>query len=61
MRGKRVYCDGPYEIYFGTFQFPPDRVKWYQAEKDLRRTLGLTFANEFMRFNPTGERKYKLD
>ena len=56
-----MYCDGPYEIYFGTFQFPPDRVKWYQAEKDLRRTLGLTFANEFMRFNPTGERKYKLD
>ena len=51
--------DGPYENDFDTFQFPPDRVKLRKAEEDIRRTFGLSFDDEFMRFSPASDRKYR--
>ena len=58
--GKRVFCDGPFSITFQTYQFPPNQVKWCEAERDLWKTFGLTFDHELNEFNPTLERKLML-
>ena len=42
--GKRVFCDGPFSITFQTYRFPPNQVKWCEAESDLWKTFGLTFV-----------------
>ena len=33
--GRRVYCDGPHEILFIVYEYPPDRVNWCNTERDL--------------------------
>ena len=48
--GRRVYCDGPHEILFGVYEYPPDRVKWCNAERDLWINYRLSFDNAFMKF-----------
>ena len=52
-----MFCDGPWTVIFLTYEFPPVRVKWCAAERDLRKTLGLTFFHERNRFESTFERK----
>ena len=51
--GQRLYCDGPYEIIFAVYEYPPNRVKWCNAERDLRKNYLLSFDNEFMKFGRT--------
>ena len=51
--GRRLYCNGPYEIVFAVYEYPPNRVKWCNAEKDLWMNYRLSFDNEFMKFGRT--------
>ena len=57
-KGRRVFCDGPWTLVFLTYEYPPDRVKWFEASKDLWKAYHLSFDNDFIRFDPTGVRKY---
>ena len=48
-----MYCDGPWEVGLYTREFPPNGVKWCEAEQDLSEALGISFDNEFDRFEIT--------
>lgn len=53
-----MFCAGQYDIIFAVYDYPPDRVKWCAAEKELWKAYGLSFDNENMRFIFTGPRMY---